>query len=814
MISAFDIKHSLNRLVADKEYSILIIITLALCLSVSLFLYAQVYSIAYKHLPFVNADKFIQVSRVDGANERVNGGISYFEYHYIKRRQAVLENFGVWEARSVTMHNERFSTIINGVGVGEEVFSLTGIEPLHGRLFTQDDVQFGAEPVAVIGFNLWQRFFSSDDRVLGTLVNIDGVATRIVGVMPKEYEFPLNQNLWIAYEPPITEAPQNAGWLTFVGKLKPGVSLEQARDEFNSLSQELQSEYPLVYGGKSLATHRYTEAYSNAMRVPTVIMSIVAFAILAMGCFSVSNLLVVRALERSKDSMIKSAFGVPLKALVIPPLLETFVLCGIAGMFGFIISKYAITYLASEINTGPFWWKTQGEPGMFLSGIVALVLIWLIAGIFPVTHAVKSPSSSAIAGGSKGGNSKSSGPLMKIFTSSQILCAFVLMVFTGLSFQALNYVLNADYGVDTDGYIVTSLKLPSGSYSEAEQRLAYYEQLSQRIEAINGVQQVAYSGGLPGYFGYSSSYQSVDKKILDSGSNPKAIEIIVSDNYLSQLGVKLFNGRMFNDSDTSATENVAIINKNMADKLWPGDTDVVGKQFQLNPEKNGPLITVVGIVPEVIYGSPIVFDPSKFSVIYRPMTQVLHGWWEMKVVIKSDLSAKRISQALRLAASKVDNSVALSEINSLDKHLAKNGKNLKDMLYNFLPAAFLALIMSALGIYGVTKRTIMQKSLEIGVMKSVGVDDARVTRRFISENIKRLAFGVVPGVVLMTLMLPAITQNLVATNSGLFWALVGWVLAAISVVVIVASYIPLVKLHRLSPQHVLNFNAQAQSLNT
>jgi len=279
----------------------------------------------------------------------------------------------------------------------------------------------------------------------------------------------------------------------------------------------------------------------------------------------------------------------------------------------------------------------------------------------PTWAAFRRPTTQGLSAGSKGGVNAKTGPLTQVFVSLQVLCAFVLLVFTGISTVALSTILNADYGVKTENFAVANVKLPDATYPELTDRVAYFQRLQNQIEQSPGIKGVAFTGGAPGSYGYLASFQSLEKEILEKGSSPKANQLNISDNYFDLMGVKVLQGRAFTTADSSEAEPVAIINERMAQTLWPKQTQYIGRQFQLNPENNGMLLTVVGIASEIVYGSPIGTDAEDMHAIYRPMYQASPGWWAMKMMVETQSNPTEYFEAIQKSGREVDAGVALEK---------------------------------------------------------------------------------------------------------------------------------------------------------
>lgn len=801
-MTTFNIKHSVSRIVKDYKYSVIIILSLSVSLAVSLFLYSQVYSIKHKALPFERAEDVVLVARMENGNNYVVGGLSDYEVHYYAKNQTSLDLFCAFEDRNFTVVTDDFTDQVFGAATSSNLFKVAQKEPILGRALVAADDEPGAPPVVVLSYNTWTLLFDKSNEVVGKSLFVDAVPTTIVGIMPEGFAFPYGHDMWLSYIPKEVSIPETDGWNSFVGRLRPGVSVSQARSELLSLSNALLESYPKKFQGKTLAVGPFTEAFRISTEIETTILTIVAVAILALGCLSVANLLIVRSLERNKEISIKKALGIPFSRILSPLLLESLLLCTVSGMIALFLCSMAMKGYGEKVLDGPFWWVLEFNSSYVLIAIAVIFVIWLLTGALPAWVALSNPIQSGLNSGRKGSGGTQTSMLMRGFISVQVACAFILMVFTGLCLVGLYKTISADYGVEKEGFVTANIKLSEKLYPTIEDRVEYYEKLANKLKSESFSVDVAYTGGLPGSFSYLRSYTAVDQATLSKGSYPKALEFPSSENFFEMLGIELLQGRVFNALDDSNAELVAIINHEMAQKLWP-DSSPIGKQFQVDPTSNGVLLTVVGVTPTIIYGSPINFADHEYDIIYRPMKQVLPAWAKVHIAVKVRGKAKDFINHVKKIARETDSRIALTDVLTYEERLARNGSRFEGLLYNFVPASILALIMSALGIYSITSRIILQSKPDIGVMKAVGVTDFWIVRKFLFSIVKLFAIGILIGVIVVAWVLPEIASQVKITDHAIVVSLGVIALIITAMIVFMAILIPISSINRLTPVDAL-----------
>jgi len=805
MINAFDVTQAAVRLYKDKKYTFVILLAISLGLAISLFLYAQVHTRVLADLPYADGERIVYASRYERERQRMNGGIQNYDAHYIQQRQTSLENFTTIEERAFTVATSSSTNQVWGVATTSALFALAPEPPLLGRTLLPSDDLPNAAPVIVISYAVWQRIFLEEKNVIGREIKVNGKPTTVVGVMNKGFRFPINEEAWLSYMPPQSAAEEVEGWLAIMGKLKPGVSVAQADQEFKRLANELEQDYPKIYLGKSLKVETHTKVRATPIMLMIQVMTVVAISVLLMSCFSVTSLVIVRMLSNAKEAAIKNALGIPARKIMLLPLMESFFLYAFAGAIGLLLCALAIEYATGFIMSewDPFWWKLTFNKPIIQAGLLFIVIAWMITGLVPVLMATNKRFYRQLNSGKKGGAGNQSGKLMNSVVALQVACTFLLMLFTGVAFSSFYNVLNTDYGLNTKNFLVSYIKLPESTYANLADRNGYYEKLGQEFSRVPGVKEVTFAVARPGTYGYLSTVNSTEVDLSKSGTYLQSTEIPIADNHFSTLGTPLLEGRSFTQADTEFSEGVVIVGAQLAKKLSPNGS-AVGKKMHLNPDKNGPLLTIVGVAPDLLYGPPVSFFESTMETIYRPMKQVLPVWMGMFLIAKTEADPQTLVEPLLQISRQVDAQVALDEPINMDTALRNNASRFEMLLYNFLPATLLAFIMSALSIYAISARVMLQRTNDIGVMKALGLPDKRITSLFMRDTYIKLAAGLVLGGACFLLFLPGIMNQLIIINLWSIAAIALGVTLALTILVIFASRVPLIKVHQLSPQEAIN----------
>jgi|GEM_PF-2950056 len=808
MISFYDVKQSAIRIYRDYEYSAVVITTMAFTLAIALFLFSIVYTIQYKPLPAHEPHNIAWSTRSENGNTFNVGGLNNYEYLFIKQHQTTLDHFGRVERSGVTLSTHQFTEQFQAIATSSDLFRLLGVDAMLGRVLLPADDVAGTEKSIIISYDIWRNLFNSADDVIGKTVKLNGKLATVIGVMGKGFRFPTNQDIWYSEILPEGALPETGGWNSLFGRLKPGVTMEDVDKEFKKLAEEIRNDFPNQFKGKEIETVKFTDRFSSYMGFLLSILKIASVAILLMGCFSVSNLIIVRNLENAKEILIKSALGLPLLRVITSLLLETFWLCAIATFIGIWLTLIAIHLVGEDILDGPYWWVLEFQVPILLAGLTAAAFIWLATGVIPVWMAMRQPTNGLLASGRKGGAGSTLGKVMSGFMTLQIFCAFILMVFTGVLIGGLVRMVNADYGVPRDGFLIAEVQLGGAAYEALEQRAQYYDRFVEQARQIPGVESAGVTSAVPGAWGFLSNFTSTERKMEINGAFPKSNEMPVNETYFATMEIKLLEGRNFTEADKEGAEEVAIINQSMARMLFPGES-AVGRQFQYDPENEGMLITVVGVVPDVVSGNPLWFlspeGENWRAQLYRPIRQKQPIWDSNTLVIKTADNPYDVIDRVKDIARTIDSEIPLYQIQTFDDLLRDNESGFRRMIYTFLPSAILALVISALGIYGITRRVVLQNTPDIGVMKALGIADRFINRKYFIAAGIQLAVGAAAGIVFSFMVLPTLPDGILITDTRTILIASLIVTAVIAGVVTVASYLPLISAHKLSPRDAMSY---------
>lgn len=805
MINRYDLVYSFNRLLTDYRFSFTVILIMALGLAVSLFLFPQVYSMGFKALPFEQGDRIVSIARQEPTYAHPIGGLSQYEVKYFLDNQSTLDQYSVFELSdpvNVATKSQAENFLV--ARVAGDFFSLLGINAQIGRVLTPNDHRPGSPTTVVISDDAWLKLFQRDSNAIGKSLKISGHHYVIVGVMPKGFSFPIKQDLWISFNTMNVTTPNGQGWLTAIGLLKPGINQQDAQEDFKQLSKEVQHLYPIELRGKGIHLNSLPKAFANENKMIINAMIIVTLAILIMSCISITKLLLVRILEQKKETMIRLALGLPKWRITAIPLLESFWLCLVSGALGTALCALGIKFYQQQTYnaSGPFWWSIKIDASFWLASATFVGVIWLITSITPTIMSFKTPSNTALSGGRKGGTGSTSNTIMGLLASAQITCSFFLITITSLALFNFIKITNADYGIDIKGLISAEISLSDGTYNDINNKINYFETLQSELLALNEVKNVSVISTMPGRtISYGVTYRFINDSESTTDTLQDAGSISADHRALSNLSIPVLEGRGFNEFDTQESERVTIINESFAKMLWPNQS-AVGQALQIDPDKNGPIVTIIGVVKDIAYGMPTQRN-KKTPIFYRPITQDIPFWNNMHIGVNVKGNLNKSIPKIKASARKVDSQIPLQELMTHSQKISQNATNMKRLVLNFFPAALLALIITAAGIYGLSARLILQSTSDIGIMQALGARDRHITSHFMKKSIVQLLLGIITGLSLLLLVLPKLLGHFDISRLA-FSSFALLIIFLITTTVLLASYIPLHRVVRFTPQAALN----------
>jgi predicted permease len=742
-----DLRYAARMAMKNPGFTSIAVITLALGIGINSAIFSVVNALLVRPLPFDDLDRIVALwERVpsQGVERNETAAANYFDW---SAQQTSFSRTGVYRGWSANLTGDDNPENMVGYLVSASLFDVLGVRPLHGRAFTAEEEQPGKENVVILNYGLWQRRFGGDPGIVGKTISLNGVARTVVGVMPPEFNYPRGGQLLapLALTP---DQARNRGshYMLAVARLKPGVSPAQAQAELDTIMARLEREHPNTNTGRGIGVFPLLEDtvrfYSQAL---LTLMCAVGFVLL-IACANVANLMLARAAGRDKEMAIRTALGASRWRIVRGLFTESLLLALIGGVFGVLLAFWASDLFKSAIPAAFFdfipGWKHIGVDMHVLTFTLSLsMLTGLLFGLAPALQASKPDLNAALKDKSSIGSGRSGKRrLRSALVIAEVALSLVLLVGAGLMMKSFIRLIGADPGFNAENVLTMELALPYAKYREADQREAFYRQLLERVEALPGVESAGAVNHLPlGGSNTSTSFLVEGVPEPPPGQDFDGRWRVCSPHYFRALGMTLREGRAFTDQDRAGAQPVVIVNETLARKYWPNES-AIGKRIRFTGDTaRNPWMQVVGVVRDVKHELNLEVTPE----YYLPHAQ--DAWGEMVLVARARGEPAALASAIRGEVLQLDEDQPVSRIRAMEQVSAESVMLQRHSVVALSVFASLALVLAAIGLYGVMSYTVTQRTNEIGIRVALGANPRDVMKLVIVQGMALVLFGVASG---------------------------------------------------------------------
>lgn len=776
-----DARFGLRQLRANPLPSLVAVLTLALGIGANTAVFSVVNGVLLRPLPYRDAERLVMT------------GMSLPEYRDFMERNRVFDAMTAWTSNLYTIRGTEPEEI-RGALVRSSFFPLMG-EPMLGRPI---DATTERTPVAVLSHALWRRRFAADPAVLGRSLDLNGSPHTIIGVMPPSFQFPDRTfDVWVPLLNAMVATPaqlENRSLRIFrvIGHLKPGVTAEQLQADTRAISEELQRLYPQTNQGVVYEFAPLYDLLVGGVRLALWVILGVVGLVLVIACANVANVLLGLTAGRAREIAVRRALGAARARLVRQLITESVMLAAVGGALGVLLALWLVRTLPSLTDDLPRLNEIALDGQVLLFALLASVLTALLFGLAPALQSSGGDLNEVLKEGGRGGVGARGGRVLRsTLVAAEVALSVIVLVGAGLLVRSLVRVVNQDVGFNAEQLISTNIGL--FYFNEPGQRTVILDQVLQRVAALPGVQQAAGGSGLPPRTAQRGTGFRVAGRTPDAAEQNGAYWLGVTPAYFSTLGTRVVKGREFQQTDGANDLPVVIINEGLAGTLF-GSGEALGRQIQLtNPDLQPVWRTVVGVVEDVRYTG--VEDPT-VAAVYTPYAQAPFLW--SYLMVRSDLPAERLARPLRDAIRSVDARMVPARVEAHSNVVAEliaARRFLTALLAGF---ALLALLLAAIGIYGVIAYTVAQRRREIGVRMALGAQPAVVVRQVVSGALTMVGIGAAAGLLAslwLTRLLGTMLYDVPATDpvSYLGGALL------IGAIGLVASAVPALRAATLDP---------------
>jgi putative ABC transport system permease protein len=804
-----DLRYCLRMLARSPGYTAVAILSLALGIGANTAIFSVVNAVILKSLPYAEPDRIVLVWGHDRSEGETRNQVSATDVHDFRTQNSVFEDittYGDWSA-TLTRHGE--PERLQGMQVGDGYFSIMRGNPLLGRAFLPEEQQEGKDFVIILTYSLWQRRFNGAADVIGQKITLSGRPYTIVGVMEPGFqslptsliETPAQFYRPVA-EPP-DETARSSRHLRSIARLKSGIDLEQAQIEMTSIAQRLEQDHPDDNTGYGIRLVTLTDDTLGGTRdVLKLLFGAVAFVLL-IACANVANLMLARSTARQKEIAVRAALGARRSRLIRQFVTESLVLSLLGGIVGSLVAPWAIGTIQSLGGEAiPLLQRVEVDLTVLGFTLAVSLFTGLLFGLAPALQMSKPDLNQSLKDSGRGSTEGGRGlQLRRLLVVSEIAMSLVLLVCAGLMIRTVWQLSNVNPGFNTKNLLTMNVWLPHAKYPNDRSWIDFYDRATKRIELIPGVAAAGLTSVLPLSKNFDGRGIDVEDNPRPPGERDSADLYIVTPGYLRAMETPLIGGRLLGDQDGTDAPRVALVNETMARRLWPG-RDPMGRRFKVPgaiPIEKAPWFSVVGIVQDVKqYG----LDKTVPMQMYLPEAQFPTS--TLTLVVRTELDATNLTAAVRSEIASIDPEQAVFNITTMDE-LALNSFSLRRFSMTLFGIfAGLALVLAAIGIYGVISYSVTHRTHEFGIRMALGAKPSDVLTLVLGHGIRLAAAGVVLGLLIALAVTQLMSSLLFGVNENdpLTFALVAALLAAVA---LLSCYLPARRALRVDPMVALRY---------
>jgi len=807
-----DIRYAIRGLVRNPGFALVTVVTLALGIGANSAIFSVVNTVLLKPLPYRNPSGLVKVwTRFTGIG--LPNDQNWFSPPEFRDLSEQNRSFSAVSVLSPSTFNLGLGggnpQSVTGAAVSPALFAILGINPRLGRPFLPEEAQQGRDRVVILGYGLWQRGFGGDPQVIGKEVIIDGRGCQIIGVMPKGFDYPSPSELWMPQVfVPADFAPDNRGnhGYEVLARLKPGVSLAEARQAMAALSKsiiEQHREYPYQRFGFALLLHPLLEETVSDVKTSLwVLMGAVGFVLLLV-CANVAGLLLVRSTARQKEIAIRVALGAGTRRIIRQLLCESLVLSLFGGLLGLLLTPLLLQLIVSLSATAlPRVVSTQIDLGALVFTFFVAVGTGILFGLAPALEAGRGLYHETLKeGGRSSSEGRTSQRLRRLFVVAEAGLAVLLLAGSGLLLRSFVKLLAVDPGFRPEGVLTMQVSLPNATYAKPEQQRAFFQELVSRVEHLPSVEAAGAISDLPLSGPGNSGTATVDSRAVPADqASPETDYRAVTPGYFQAMGISLISGRYFDERDTDSAPPVGIIDETMASTYWPNQ-DPVGQRIKLGGVgSKQPWMTIVGVVRHVHYRT---LEARSRVQLYWPEAQRPTGF--MSLAIRTSTADPRsLAPAVERLVLGIDPQQPVDHVLTMEEVMADSLARRRLTLTLLGIFAGGAMLLAALGIYGVTAYMVTQRQQEIGLRMALGASRTAVLRLVIRQGMSLLAAGLAAGLVLSFALMWVLSSLLFAVRPYDPVSLAA-AAAALALVALLACSIPAWRATRVDPLVALRY---------
>src|SRR5262245_12082474 len=808
-----DVRYAVRTLARQPVFTAVVLLTLALGIGATTAVFSVLDVVLLRPLPYRDIDRIVMITEQSTSGRGMS--VSWPDFQDWLAQNRAFEHLGISRVTTVNLTGRDEPARLSAAVASSQLFAVMGIDPLRGRVFRAVEDGPGTDRVVIVSERLWRNQFNADDALLGRTITLNGEPHVVVGIMPATMRFPSRlTDVWLPIGLSVAGFPPRGAHpgLFAVGKMKPGVTLEQANADMDTIARRLEQQYPSSNKNNRVALLPYYEQVVQNIRPALLVLIAAVGFVLLIGCANLANLMLSRAEARHREVAIRAALGAARACLVQQLLVESVLLSLGGGVLGAMFAFWSVkAFVASQPSTVPRIDLIAVDARVLGFAALLSIATGILFGLAPALRATATDLIAGLKDATGASATPASRRIRSVFIVAQVALAMVLLVGAGLTLRSFSRLMTVDPGFNPERVITARLNLPDAKFPNREAWTVFHRDLLHRVAALPGVDRVGLNSAIPLEGNGSEAPVIAEGDPMPSPDRPGNMTLFqtTSPGYVHAMGIQLIPGRDFSDRDTASTTPVAIVDDTLVRKVFH-DADPIGKRiaFEIRGMHGGngqPIWReVVGVVRHVRhYG--LASEPP-FVQVYTPFEQMPVYFEQrrpsMALAVRTALDPESLAGSIRRELAGIDRDIPVYGLQTMDGYLSQNTEQQRLSVVLLSGFSGLALLLAVVGIYGVLSYTVSQRTQEIGIRLTLGATEGDVLGLVVRDGMRLAIVGIAIGLIasygltnLMKALLFEISPHDPITFAGLA--------ALLAVVALVASTLPGLRATRVSPIEAL-----------